>query len=230
VVDVTGTAPLEAVTVFRGLEPVRHHDLRRSLEARRLRLLWEGASRQTSYSGVIWDGELRLLDGAEGLGQATRLRFDSPRSHLVEQSARRLRWHSVTCGYRSGIVVDLPGEGDATFECIVRTSLITRPAYGGHGDRGQTRMSYSPAEAVTFRFSLSGIASRPLQVEVGPLDRRITVSPAPAPGNLDHARFTFVDPSPRPGINPYWVRVIQEDQEMAWSSPIFVDFVTPALS
>lgn len=224
-VAVTGTAPLESVTVFRGLEPIYHHPLRRDVEQRRVRLLWEGASRQTSYSGVIWDGELRLLEGSSAFGSVTRLRFDSPRSHLVEQSARRLRWHSVTCGYRSGIVVDLPGEGDALFECLVRTSLITRPAFGGHGDRGQTRMSYAPAEQVAFRFSLSTIARQPLHVDLGPLDRRITVSPAPASGNSDQAAFSFVDPSPQPGMNPCWVRVIQEDQEMAWSSPIFVDYV-----
>ena len=181
-----------------------------------------------SYSGVIWDGELRVLDGA--FGAVERLRFDSPRSHLVEQSASTLRWHSVTCGYRSGIVfdvADLPGEGttkDTTFECSLRTSLITRPSFGGHGDTGQTRMAFSPAESVRFRFSLSSITSQPLRVDLGEMDRRVTVSAAPAAGNATEARFTFVDPSPRPGVNPYWVRVVQEDQEMAWSSPIFVDF------
>jgi hypothetical protein len=227
-VSVTGTAPLEEVTVFRGLVPVYHHALERNIDRRRLRLLWEGASRQTSYSGVIWDGDLRLRDGVVTLGRIARLRFDSPRSHIVEQSASRLRWHSVTCGYRSGIVVDLPGDGDVEAECVVRTALITRPSYGGHGDRGPTRMSYAPAEAVTFRFSLHGLADRPLCVNLGPVDRRITVSTAPGAGNPHLAQFTFVDRSPRPGTNPYWVRVVQEDQEMAWSSPIFVDYVAPA--
>jgi hypothetical protein len=226
-VAVTGTAPLESVVVYRGLEPVYAHPLPRNTDPRRLRLVWEGASRQTSYSGVIWEGELRLLGGA-ALGRVARLRFDSPRSRIVEQTAARLRWHSVTCGYRSGIVVDLPGEGDVEAECVVRTSLLTRPAYGGHGDRGPTRMSYAPAEAVAFRFGLRGVARQPLRVDLGPPERSVTVSPAPAPGNPESARFSFVDPAPRPGVNPYWVRVVQEDQEMAWSSPVFVDFVAPA--
>ncbi|HEX2326955.1 MAG TPA: hypothetical protein VHQ00_16265 [Chloroflexota bacterium] len=259
-VDVTGTAPLESVTLFRGLDALYEHPLPRRLAGRRLRLLWEGASRETSYSGVIWDGELRLLGGGRGvgpqagwpgggrgrgpqasaLGPPTRLRFDSPRSRVLEHSPTTLRWHSVTCGYRSGLEVDLlepptggaggaPGDagGDVEAECVLRSALLTRPDFGGHGDRGPSRMAYTPAEAVTFRFRLGDVARRPLRLHLGDLHRSLTVSLAPAPGNPEAAQFTFVDPAPRPGLNPYWVRVVQEDQEMAWSSPIFVDFVAP---
>ena len=110
---------------------------------------------------------------------------------------------------------------------MLRSALLTRPDFGGHGDRGPSRMAYTPAEAVSFRFRLGDIARRPLRLHLGDLHRSLTVSLAPAPGNPEAAQFTFVDPAPRPGVNPYWVRVVQEDQEMAWSSPIFVDFVAP---
>ena len=228
VVSVTGTGALESITLYRGLDPVYEHPLARRTDARRVRILWEGASRRTSYSGVVWDGELRVRRGDAAFGPVTRLRFDSPRSHVAEHSGTRLRWHSVTCGYRSGLEVELLGGAGLEAECRVRSALITRPAYGGRGDRGPTRMSYAPAEAVAFRFAPDDVAARPRRVHLGTLDRWVTVSEAPAPGNPDTARFTFVDPSPRPGLNPYWVRVVQEDQEMAWSSPIFVDHVAPA--
>ena len=34
--------------------------------------------------------------------------------------------------------------------------------------------------------------------------------------------FTFVDNNPSPGESYYYVRVLQDDGQMAWSSPIWV--------
>jgi hypothetical protein len=34
--------------------------------------------------------------------------------------------------------------------------------------------------------------------------------------------FTFVDNQPTPGESYYYVRVIQVDDQMAWSSPIWI--------
>ena len=63
-----------------------------------------------------------------------------------------------------------------------------------------------------------------MEIDIGLLGRKVTVSLAPEQSATDTAEFTFTDPSPVPGVNPYWVRVAQTDMEMAWSSPIFVDY------
>jgi hypothetical protein len=63
-----------------------------------------------------------------------------------------------------------------------------------------------------------------VDVPLGVLDRRLAVSLDNELG-LDTARFEYTDGEVKPGVNPYWIRVIQSDLEMAWSSPIFVDFV-----
>ena len=62
-----------------------------------VRLLWQGASRKMSYSGVRWDGVLRV-DGAT-ISRVEQIRFDSPRSYVTEVTPSSLRWHSVQCGY-----------------------------------------------------------------------------------------------------------------------------------
>jgi hypothetical protein len=46
-----------------------------------------------------------------------------------------------------------------------------------------------------------------------------TVSPA---GN-SAVRFTYTDPSPDPGENRYYIRVQQEDGNLAWSSPVWIE-------
>ncbi|MBI3971240.1 MAG: DUF3604 domain-containing protein [Chloroflexi bacterium] len=230
-VFVAGTAPLESVELFRGLDRIYHHPIEVAEAPNRVRLLWQGASRKTSYSGVIWDGSLRIAGDARArIGAVEPIRFDSPRSHVYGVTPHALRWHSVTCGYRSGLIVDVEHTGDDTeLQCAVTASLISRPFFGGHGDDNPARMAYSPAERVTFGCSLRDLARGPQEIDVGLLERKVTLSLAPAPGGEQTAEFTFLDRSPAPGINAYWVRVVQADMEMAWTSPIFVDFVAPPL-
>ena len=241
---VTGTAPLERVELFRGLERIYSHPVGAGASSNRVRVLWEGASRKTSYSGVIWDGHLQV-SGAT-IASVEPLRFDSPRSRVFDRTDTALRWSSVTCGYRSGVVLDLADAADdAELRLVVNTSLISRPYFGGHGDEDPGRMSYAPAENVTFGCSLRELATGqkeihlttpPLQKHpdsgdvdpaphLGQLSRKIVVSLAPAPGGPEMTELTFTDPAPRPGINPYWARIVQTDMEMAWTSPVFVDYV-----
>ena len=86
-------------------------------------------------------------------------------------------------------------------------------------------MSYAPAEKVAFNINLTELKKGPVTMEIGGLNRQVTMSLAPTQQEAGEVKFSFADPSPNPGINPYWVRVVQTDMEMAWSSPIYVDYV-----
>ena len=221
-VFVAGTGPLETLELFRGLRRIYTYPIETARDDGRVRILWEGASRKASYSGVIWDGSVKLT--GRNVSSVETVRFDSPRSYVHGVSGNELRWHSVTCGYRSGVILTLDGDGDAEFEVVVHTSLMTRPSYGEHGEVEPAAMSYSPAERLTFSFSLTELANAPKKFNIGVLNRRVSVSLASEGGGPESAEFSFTDPSLQPGINPYWVRVVQSDMEMAWSSPVFVDF------
>ena len=77
---VAGASSLESVELYRGLEKIHVVPLELRGSARRVRILWEGASRKSSYSGVEWNGAL-TVKGA-GVSAADTFRFDSPRSYL----------------------------------------------------------------------------------------------------------------------------------------------------
>ena len=222
-VFLAGTAPLESVELYRGLERIYSHPLALQKSNKRVRITWQGASRKTSYSGVIWDGKLSVAGGK--IGSVEKLRFDSPRSCVSNLTDTGLEWYSVSCGYTSGVVLDLEGDDDTEISIVLNTTLISGPRYGGYGFLGSMKVSHSQVEKLSYAVSLGELKEGAKEIDLGVLDRKLSVGFAPEKGGADTAEFTFTDPSPRPGINPYWVRIAQSDMEMAWSSPVFVDYL-----
>jgi Protein of unknown function (DUF3604) len=252
---VAGTAPLDRVEVFRETELAYAHPLGDEFAKNRVRILWTGSSRMTSYSGVIWDGTVRVNGGR--IAKVETVRFDSPRSHLIADCGLRsadskagsanpqseirnpksaivgsvghegeVRWHAWGCGYWQGIVLTFDDDTEpdgVTLRISAGTQVITGPAYGRHGSEAPRRISFAPAEQCDFHVRLSDVFKDDRDVSLGVLDRRIVVSRVPAERPLS-ADFQLLDEQPRPGITPYWLRVVQLDGEMAWSSPVFVDY------
>lgn len=221
-VRVTGTAPLESVELYRGLEQIHSHPCEPAQDLQRVRILWQGASRKSSYSGVVWDGTATLTGST--ISASKTIRFDSPRSHLRDETDYGLKWHSVTCGYRSGVVLTLDDGENAVLDLAVSSSLISRPRFGAYGKSGPQILAHAPAESLALSLPLRDLADGSQEFAIGPLDRKVTVSLAPPEDGPRDCAFTVSDPTPEPGVNAYWVRVIQTDMEMAWSSPVFVDF------
>lgn len=219
-VSIHATAPLETVEVYHGLALVYSHDLGLRARSRRVRVLWQGASRKSSYSGIVWDGQLRVTGGA--MASVAPLRFDSPRSRVARQGESDLVWQSWTCGYRSGLAFDVAGTADAQIGLVASASVITGAYLGGHGEAPPLRIAFAPVDRLRLDVTLGDLAEGPRVVDLGDLDRRLTVGLAPE-GGPEQVEFVFRDPSAAPGVNAYWVRVIQSDLEMAWTSPVFVD-------
>lgn len=226
-VAVAGTAPLESVELYRGLELAYSHPLESEPSANRLRILWNGSSRMTSYSGVIWDGSLRI-DGAKIVSVET-MRFDSPRSHITDQTDETLHWHAWGCGYRMGLIVELE-EGfdrDATsLHVRMGSKVLTGPLYRRHGDGYPRRLSIADAEQGDLAIRLRDLRGGPVEMELGVLDRKVAVDWAPE-GTSTMADFCVRETEAQPGVNPYWLKVVQTDGEMAWTSPVYADYEAP---
>jgi hypothetical protein len=62
-----------------------------------------------------------------------------------------------------------------------------------------------------------------MRVDLGHSNRSVTLELAPEP-DTDRSAFTVIDDDVQPGVNPYWVKIVQQDMEMAWISPVFADF------
>ena len=223
-VKIIGAGPLERVELFRGLELIHCEELSSGTSSNRVRVTWEGASRRTSYSGVVWDGSIKTTGGS--ITGVDKIRFDSPRSHITDSTDSGVSWKSWTCGYRSGLLLDVDGTPDTGIEVALTSDVIASSQYGGHGNDGARRITFATADRLHIPTTLGALADGARVINMGELDRAVTIELAPNPGP-DRVEFNFTDNSPNPGINPYWVRVTQSDMEKAWTSPVFVDFIAP---
>jgi hypothetical protein len=227
-VSVEGTAPLERIEVYRGLELLHTEHLTGPPTGSRIRVLWNGASRMSSYSGISWDGHIDA--GTGEFGDVSPVRFDSPRTGFERTGKSQLAVEGWACGYPSGVVADLTGKSgaaispDTEITVVLNSRLVIGETFGRHGEVGPRKMALARGDSVRISATLGQLANRPATIDMGHLNRGVTLELAPEAAT-DRAEFTVTDDDVRPGVNPYWVKVVQQDMEMAWISPVFADYL-----
>ena len=227
-VDIAGTAPLERVEVYRGLELIHTENLSAPATGSRVRVLWDGASRMSSYSGISWSGYVDAGDAR--IGEVTPIRFDSPRTNYERVGDTRLDLTGWACGYPSGVIFDLASESESSVppETVItvalESSLVIGETFGLHGEAPPRRMALAEADSIRVSATVGQLANHAATVDLGHLNRSVKLKMAPEPAT-DHTEFSVIDQAVQPGVNPYWIKVVQQDMEMAWISPVFADYI-----
>ncbi len=196
-VYVAGTGPLYSVQILRGSEMIHDQPLvpPEAHSPTRIRLAWSGARMTGRGRHTNWDGSLRV-EGAR-FADVREFAFDSPRQGITRCTRREICWHSHTSGDLDGLLIDIEGEDAAfTFE----------------------------TEPLSFTFALDQLQDGALTIDAGGVEQKVMVSRARTVSGPEQISLTFTDPEPLPGLNPYYVRVMQEDAEMAWSSPLYINY------
>ena len=105
-VQVWGTAPIERVDVFRGLQQVYSYPEKVVRDEDRVRVAWSGQRIRARNRLVRWDGGLSLDQGK--ILSATDYAFDSASEGIEEISERAVSWKSVTTGDADGVILQPP--------------------------------------------------------------------------------------------------------------------------
>ncbi|HRW06085.1 MAG TPA: DUF3604 domain-containing protein [Caldilineaceae bacterium] len=192
---VQGTAAIERVDLLRGTEVLTSWQIARP-DAARLRVLWSGTETLGTARAqrVVWDGTLQLTDGAFTDVQPIGLQSADDGVQLPD--AHTITWQSATAGNFAGFTVQAVADGDS-------------------------RLHFTAAPC-TFACTLNQVRLAPLVVDAGGVNRRVTIGPAPRPDGPAAVELCYRDTQPLDGEIPYWVRVMQVDQGVAWSSPVYV--------
>ncbi len=195
-VEVAGTAPLESVEVRRGLDVVHSEPLGAGQDPRRIRIAWGGATLRGRGRHVTWDGGLTVT-GARIL-EVTPFAFDNPGEGITGWDAGHVAWSSVTCGDHDGIVLTLDDAAHATIAFV--------------------------CPLVSLTFGARDLQRGAIRRDLGGVGRFVTAQLAPESPGPEQVTFRFTDREAPPGEHAYYVRAVQVDGHMAWSSPIFVTY------
>ncbi len=200
---VKGTAPIESLTLFQGRDPIKivqPQAFADRADSRRIRLSWRGSRIRGRGRRVVWDGTIRV-DGA-AIVSAAPYAFDSAADGIRRQTANEISFKSGTTGDTDGIdlTLDRAGRGTIHFESQVGSCQIDLTELG--------------ADKARFDF--------------GGLDIGVCVERYPTTlTDVTSALTTALEP-PKGQTTPYFVKVVQADGHMAWSSPIYVSANQPA--
>jgi len=193
-VKINGTAPLHSVEVYNWEKLVHHHPFAEpSTESEKLIKVEWSGARVRSRPKVVTWDGGLVVRGGV-ITEFKEFAFDYPDQGIERVSETELRWISSTGGDPDGVLLRIDGdEAEVSFE--------TGPA--------------------TFKFKPVDIGYEPLVVDAGGLNQKVKVSTI-KDELPDALEFTY-KPEPEKGLNAYWVKVMQADGSMAWTSPLFIN-------
>ncbi|HID06731.1 MAG TPA: DUF3604 domain-containing protein, partial [Armatimonadetes bacterium] len=193
---IVGTAGIESVDVLRFAQGderprvVYSHPINADVSASNcIKIAWTGLRRVARYFQIVWDGSLTLTDGR--IASAREYAFDTPLEGIIERSERRVVWRSQTAGDEDGIIVEVDAPAHA------RLHFETQP--------------------ISFDIAVGDISMTPIEFVGDGIDTRVTVRRLPAAPFPTELEFTRMDAKPPIGINAYFVRVVQQDSNRAYS-------------
>lgn len=193
--EVIGTDSLMEVEIKRELATIYRYPSPSQLKKEKnlLKIQWSGVRVKTRSKHTLWDGGLVVKKGK--ILSFQEFAFDRYGEGITQVSNQHLEWKSTTYGDPNGVILNLDTSED--------TEIIF----------------YSKQK--TFSFKPSRISYEPKIIDAGSIDQKVKISLVPLRKGPDNLSLEYTDDEIKGGMNPYWVKVLQYDGAMAWSSPIF---------
>ena len=195
VVRLVGSGPIQRVDVFNGAE--LFHTARpygpKNLGSR-YRLVWNGARVKGQDRVLRWDGGLKIKGNT--IQSAEAINFFNPDHPLRVVNRNELAWESFTTGTVKGVLLTL--------------------AQAAQG------ILYFVTTEKSMDVDLETVGLDPEIWDLGEVEKYIRLDRLPDDPNPSEFRFRLPVGRLHAGDNPIFIRVVQEDGQKAWSSPVYL--------
>jgi len=194
-VRLAGSAPVERIDVFNGLNRIHTHrpygegDL-----GRRMKVVWNGARVRGQDRVVNWNGSITVTGNR--IVDAVGINSWNPEHPLRRIDDSTLEWESFTTGAAKGIILTLDSAGKAQFKI--------------------------DTHQVKAEFSVADIGLKPKVWDLGFLEKSLQAYRLPDVLESREVGFSIPLQEFRLGDNPIYIRAMQEDGFLVWSSPIYL--------
>ena len=194
-INVTGSAPIERVDIFNGLEHVStHRPYAESDLGNRIRVIWEGAEYRGRFRQVIWDGSATI--SGNKIVSFRPINFFNADKTLDRTNDDTLEWKALTTGNYGGFDTWL--EEGMSGSIDIQTPVVSE------------------------KVDIGSIGYEDTVFDAGKLGRKLRLFRLPGDNPHFEMRVDKDIVLRNEGDNPLYVRVTQEDGNQAWSSPIYI--------
>jgi hypothetical protein len=195
-VNVIGTSQIEKVEIVKDTQVLYSHPLfkRNNIKKNEIRILWGGARITSRGRHTNWDGKLEIRNTK--LVNVQEVAFDNPKEGIKNWDDNGIEWSSNTSGDVDGLILKYKDSKNALFR------FISKP--------------------ISFKFTVDELENEGEIIKYcGGVNQHVKIDRIYERPDITQVRFEYTDHDIKKGLNRYYVRVTQENQEMAWSSPIY---------
>ncbi len=195
-VKINSTAPIDYVEIRNGLEIIKTiRPYSESDLGNKIKIVWSGAEVKGRDRKAAWDGTLKVPGNK--IKSFTPVNFWNSDSQPKLIGQDELSWKSITTGGITGVIVEL--ENPDSGELQIRTNQIDCDV------------------------KLSATGLKPLVYDAGGLMKILEIYRLPQETDTK-CEFNFSSPlgNLKNGDNPIYIKVMQQDGHIAWSSPVYL--------
>jgi hypothetical protein len=191
-----GTSPLDRLEIFNGTKLIHRHFPDAADEAAKtVKIVWSGSSVKGRARKFLWNGNVKVKDGA--IVDVKPINFFNQKNY-VKHDGQTITWEGETTGGLQGIILKLDNP--------VGKLLIN-------------------LNARRFNLPIEAIMQKPREYSMGGLDARLEVYQTTSSEQPYRLEYEYKIPPNKLSkkVNPLFVKIIQKDGHLAWSSPIFLE-------